>query len=98
MFSLSWNLQLAPSPFSQQKNSMPTSLKGLGHPLQTPDLFSPHIMRIIAFCLISKRRIWASLVAQWSRILLPMQETWVRALILEDSTSLGATEPVCLKY
>ena len=27
----------------------------------------------------------ASLVAQWLRIRLPMQETWVRALVREDS-------------
>ena len=34
----------------------------------------------------------ASLVAQWLRILLPMQETWVRALVREDPTCRGATK------
>ena len=38
---------------------------------------------------------WASLVTQWSRISLPMQETQVRSLIQEDPTCQGATKPVC---
>ena len=37
----------------------------------------------------------ASLVAQWLRILLPMQGTRVRALVQEDPTCCGATKPVC---
>ena len=41
---------------------------------------------------IRKRR--ASLVAQWLRICLPMQETRVRALVWEDPTCHGATKPV----
>ena len=36
----------------------------------------------------------ASLVAQWLRICLPMQETRVRALVWEDPTCCGATRPV----
>lgn len=36
-----------------------------------------------------------SLVAQWSRVHLPMQETWVQSLIQEDPTCHGATELVC---
>ena len=36
----------------------------------------------------------ASLVAQWLRICLPMQGTWVRALVWEDPTCRGATRPV----
>ena len=36
-----------------------------------------------------------SLVAQWSRVRLPMQETWVQSLIQEDPTCHGATELVC---
>ena len=35
-----------------------------------------------------------SLVAQWLRICLPMQGTWVRALVQEDPTCHGATKPV----
>ena len=37
---------------------------------------------------------WASLVAQWLRICLPMQGTGVRALVWEDPTCRGATRPV----
>ena len=40
----------------------------------------------------------ASLVAQWLRILLPMQGTWVRALVREDPTCHGATKPVRHNY
>ena len=40
----------------------------------------------------------ASLVAQWLRIRLPMQGTWVRALVWEDSTCRGATKPMCCNY
>ena len=39
-----------------------------------------------------------SLVAQWLRIHLPMQGTWVRALGREDPTCRGATKPVCHNY
>ena len=41
---------------------------------------------------------WASLVAQWLRIRLPMQGTWVRALVREDPTCHGATKPVSHNY
>ena len=42
-----------------------------------------------------KKHDWgASLVAQWLRICLPMQGTRVRALVWEDPTCRGATEPV----
>ena len=37
---------------------------------------------------------WASLVAQWLRIRLPMQETWVWSLVQEDSTCCWATNAV----
>ena len=39
-----------------------------------------------------------SLVVQWIRIRLPMQETWVRSLVWEDSTFCIATKPVCHNY
>ena len=39
-----------------------------------------------------------SLVAQWLRIRLPMQGTWVRALAREDPTCLGAAKPVRHNY
>ena len=41
---------------------------------------------------------WASLVAQWLRIRLPMQGTQVQALVWEDPTCLGATKPVLHNY
>ena len=40
----------------------------------------------------------ASLVVQWLRIRLPMQGTWVRALVWEDPTCRGATKPVRHNY
>ncbi|KAJ8797808.1 hypothetical protein J1605_017010 [Eschrichtius robustus] len=39
-----------------------------------------------------------SLVAQWLRIRLPMQGTWVQALVREDPTCRGATKPVRYNY
>ena len=40
----------------------------------------------------------ASLVAQWLRICLPMQETGVRDLVQEDPTCRRATKPVSHNY
>ena len=45
-----------------------------------------------------KKKTRASLVAQWLRICLPMQGTWVRALVWEDPTCHGATRPVSHNY
>ena len=39
-----------------------------------------------------------SLVAQWLRICLPMQGTWVRTLVREDPTCCGATKPMRHNY
>ena len=39
-----------------------------------------------------------SLMAQWIRICLPMQGTWVWSLVLEDPTFWGATDPVGHNY
>ena len=39
-----------------------------------------------------------SLVAQWLRIHLPMEGTWVQALVREDPTCRGATKPVHHNY
>ena len=39
-----------------------------------------------------------SLVAQWLRICLPIQGTWVRALAREDPTCRRATKSVCHNY
>ena len=40
----------------------------------------------------------ASLVAQWLRIRLLMQETWVRSLVWEDPTCCRVTKPMCRNY
>ena len=40
----------------------------------------------------------ASLVVQWLRVRLPMQGTWVRALVWEDPTCRGATGPMNHNY
>ena len=39
-----------------------------------------------------------SLVVQWLRIHLPMQGTWVRALVQKDPTCCRATKPVRHNY
>ena len=39
------------------------------------------------------KKIRASLVAQWLRTRLPMQRTWVRAVVQEDPTCCRATKP-----
>ena len=52
----------------------------------------------IVISMINKKQVGASLVAQWLRIRLPMQETRVRALVREDPTCSGATKPVRHNY
>ena len=42
-----------------------------------------------------KTMIWASLMAQWQKICLPMQGTWAGSLIWKDSVSCRATKPMC---
>ena len=41
---------------------------------------------------------WTSLVAQWLRIRLPMQGTWVQALVREDPTCRGVNKLVHHNY
>ena len=48
--------------------------------------------------LLIKIYLRASLVAQWLRICLLMQGTWVRALVWEDPTCHGAMKPVSHNY
>ena len=50
------------------------------------------------FLLIRNESHGTSLVAQWLRIRLPMQGTWVQALVWEDPTCRGATKPVRHNY
>ena len=46
----------------------------------------------------NKRKYGTSLVAQWLRICLPMQGTWVWALVQEDPTCHAATKPMHHNY
>ena len=39
--------------------------------------------------------LWTSLIVQWLRICLPMQEMWVQSLVQEDSTCHGVTRLMC---
>ena len=45
-----------------------------------------------------RHQIWASLVAPWLGVCLPMQGTRVRALVWEDHACCGATGPVSHNY
>ena len=47
---------------------------------------------------MKRTRCRTSLVAQWLRIRLPVQGTWVRSLVQEDPTCRGATKPVRHNY
>ena len=47
---------------------------------------------------LKKTHVRTSLVAQWLRIRLPMQGTWVRSLVREDPTCRRATKPVRHNY
>ena len=48
--------------------------------------------------LLKEKESWASLVAQWLRICLPMQGTRVWDLVWEDPTCRGAAGPVSHNY
>ena len=57
------------------------------------------VFYILNWDVVTKVNTWrASLVAQWLRICLPMQGTWVRALVWEDPTCRGAAGPVSHNY
>ena len=47
---------------------------------------------------LKKKWFCTSLVAQWLRIRLPLQETRVRALVREDPTCRGPTKPMLHNY
>ena len=64
------------------------------------------ITTMCVMCVCQGRTQWSlkyydfrtSLVAQWWRVHLPMQETWVRSLVWEDPTCLGTTKPMSHNY
>ena len=59
-----------------------------GKPLETFKLSSD----------IKRLSFWASLVAQWLRVCLPMQGTQVQSLVWENPTCSGATKPMRHNY
>ena len=61
-------------------------------------LFSGDMTLYIENPNVSTKKLGTSLVAQWLRIHLPMQGTWVRALVWEDPTCRGVIKPVCHNY
>ena len=60
--------------------------------LFSTDIVKGHFPQI----LLNRKHYWTSLVVQWLGICLPMQRTWIRPLVREDSTCRGSTKPVRL--
>ena len=58
----------------------------------------PHVLKGSRSCFYKSQSLQAFLVAQWFRILLPMQGTRVRALVQEDPMCRGVTKPVHHNY
>ena len=56
-----------------------------------------HLKMVVIFA-FKKTKSRASLVVQWLRIRLPMQGTWVQAVVQEDPTCHGATKPMHHNY
>ena len=84
-------------------NQPPAQLKGDSFskcPFQPPRLLSdkPLCREDAASLKPVSKASWASLVAQWLRVCLPVRETRVRALVWEDPTCRGATGPVSHNY
>ena len=57
-----------------------------------------HVWEIYGDRTLKRDDEWASLVAQWLGVCLPVQGTRVRALVWEDPTCRGATKPVSHNY
>ena len=52
----------------------------------------------VLFCMKSKPSYRTSLVAQWLKICRPMQVTWARSPVWEDSTCCGSAGPMSHNY
>ena len=76
----------------QQGHEIQVSIKKSYFYVLAPNNWKVKVLKV-QFTVPSKN-IRASLVAQWLRICLPMQETRVRALVWEDPTCHGATRPM----
>ena len=69
--------------------------------LEKKDKLQRYLLRKLRDCRhihIKKHVSWTTLVVQWLRIHLPMQRTWVRSLVREDSTCLGASKAMNCNY
>ena len=108
-----WNLGrekvLAPCPqpanednnFINKDSSSCRSLRSRGckrHPVTMQHLHSTSWHNLQCQNAHLKMKPWASLVAQWLRVCLPVQGTRVQALVWEDPTCRGATRPVSHNY
>ena len=61
---------------------------------ETLNIYIESLMIFKDFKYLYIKTMWASLVAQWLRIRLPMQGTRVRALVREDPTCSRAAKTV----
>ena len=82
-----------------------SSLPRRGLALRVPSHLVTSVRETLTYVVIDRRLSahqnhgdGTSLVARWLRIRLPMQGTWVRALVWEDPTRRGATKPVRHNY
>ena len=90
-----------PCPLHWQADSQP--LRHQGSPTLSSFGYCSYIMSCEArwtnsSLLFFLKILGTSLVAQWLRICLPMQGTWVLALVQEDPTCHGTTKPVHHNY
>ena len=88
--------QEPPAAQTQRLEASRTGSEQQGKPRQDAGLLWVENRKYRGFPKNSERG--ASLVAQWIRICLPMQETQVRSLVREDPTCCGATKPVHHNY
>ena len=66
---------------------------GINLPKETKDLYPENYKTVM-----KEIKDGASLVEQWLRVCLPVQGTWVRALVWEDPTCRGVAGPVSHNY
>ena len=82
----------------QTKNPSLSSLLSVYKFIQNNESTTRCLVGHIIWSLLKIWLVGASLVAQWLRIHLPMQGTWIWSLVQEDPTCHGATKPVHHNY
>ena len=89
-----------PPPSTERQNnpSLTPCMPSLQYLLHQPDSYSPTQPMHPTGSSLEFKNVRVSLVAQWLRVCLPMQGTWVWALVWEDPTCCGATGPVSHNY